>query len=99
MPSISRSVVMLTVVSTALAVGCAPQPALVDLTVEALSIYTTPPDASGARQVTTSFRIVNHGASSAIPTIARVQVGNDTQIVGTPSLTPNATLQSTAYLS
>jgi photosystem II stability/assembly factor-like uncharacterized protein len=87
---------------TLICAGCtpqAPQQGPADLAVEALSIYTPMPGANGDRPITTSFRVVNHGAFPAPASIAFVKVGARGTIVGTPALTKASTLGSTAYLS
>ncbi|HXP86429.1 MAG TPA: hypothetical protein VN841_17000 [Bryobacteraceae bacterium] len=65
--------------------------ALPNLVVEALSVYATMPDASGERQVTASFQIVNQGAARAAASSTTVQSAGGSTILATPPLLPGAT--------
>src|SRR5437868_4934189 len=58
---------------------------------EALSIYATMPDTNGLQQVTTSFRVVNHGPGAARPSSTLVKSVGALTYLPTPSLAAGAT--------
>jgi photosystem II stability/assembly factor-like uncharacterized protein len=66
-------------------------PAVPDLVVESLSVHATMPDASGERQVTASFRIVNRGTAPAAASLTSVQSAGGATILVTPALPRGST--------
>src|SRR5712672_1495515 len=66
-------------------------PAVPDLVVESLSVHATIHDASGERQVTASFRIVNRGTAPAAASLTSVQSAGGATILVTPALPRGST--------
>ena len=59
--------------------------------VEGLSVYAPMADASGTRQVTVSFRIVNHGVAPTSSGSTTVLVAGSSTVLATPRLMPGET--------